>query len=116
MRFFRNCDYITLHVPATNDTRGMINAEAFGLMKDGVVIINCARDVLVDEPALAAALESGKLRKYVTDFATPEIVHLPGVIVSRIWVLPPKRPRKTVRSWPWIRCATISRTATLPMR
>lgn len=68
---YSQCDYITIHVPLLDSTRKMINKEAFDKMKDGVVLLNFARDLLVDEEALINALESGKVKKYVTDFANP---------------------------------------------
>ena len=77
---YANCDYITVHVPLMDATRGMINAEAFTLTKPGAVLINLARDVLVDEPAAMQALEEGRLGKYVTDFPNPTVLGKPGVI------------------------------------
>lgn len=77
---YKECDYITLHVPALEDTKGMINKETISMMKDGVVIINLARDLLVNEDDLAEALESGKVAKYVTDFPTPKVVKMKNVI------------------------------------
>lgn len=74
------CDYISIHVPATDDTAGMINAEAFAQMKDGVVFLNFARDKLVNDADMLAALESGKLRKYVTDFPNDTVIGKDGVI------------------------------------
>ncbi len=65
---YRDCDYITIHVPLMDQTKEMINAEAIEKMKDGVVIINMARDRLVDEAAVLAAVDSGKVRRYVSDF------------------------------------------------
>lgn len=65
---YKECDYITIHVPALDSTKGMINKAAFDMMKKGTVVINCARDVLVDEPAILDAIKSGKVAKYVTDF------------------------------------------------
>ena len=79
---YSQCDYITIHVPLSNDTRGMIGAEAISLMKEGVVVLNFARDGLVDEIAMVAALESGKVRKYVTDFITPAIAKAPNTLVT----------------------------------
>ena len=70
---FRDCDYITLHVPLLESTRGMISRENIGKMKDGVVLLNFSRDLLVDETALVEALENGKVKKYVTDFANPVV-------------------------------------------
>ncbi len=65
---FKNADFITVHVPLTPDTRGMFNAETYAKMKDGAVLINNSRGELVDEDATVAALESGKLERYITDF------------------------------------------------
>ena len=79
---YKECDYITIHVPALESTKGMINAEALGLMKDGVIILNYARDVLVDEVALLEAMDAGKVKKYVTDFATPTVAGKDNVIVT----------------------------------
>ena len=73
-QIFANCDYITIHVPLNADTRNTISAEAIAKMKDGVRIINLARGELVDTKAMAAALESGKVAAYVSDFASDEIL------------------------------------------
>ncbi|MEE0772057.1 MAG: 3-phosphoglycerate dehydrogenase family protein [Anaerovoracaceae bacterium] len=77
---YPRCDYISIHVPATDSTKGMINAEAFAQMKDGVVFLNFARDKLVNDADLLAALEAGKLRKYVTDFPNDTVIGKPGVL------------------------------------
>ena len=74
-------DYLTLHVPATPGTKGMIGAEAIARMKAGAVLLNFARDTLVDETALAEALENGAVRCYVTDFPTPGSTHMKNAIV-----------------------------------
>lgn len=66
---YSQCDYITIHVPLLDSTKQMINKEALDKMKDGVVLLNFARDLLVDEDALIEALDNGKVKKYVTDFA-----------------------------------------------
>ena len=79
---FTQCDYITVHVPLLDSTRKMINREAISKMKDGVVLLNFARDLLVDEEALIEALESGKVKKYVTDFANPTVAGRPGILVT----------------------------------
>lgn len=63
---YTQCDYITIHVPLLDDTKKMINKEAIDQMKEGVVILNFARDMLVDEEAMVAALEAGKVKRYVT--------------------------------------------------
>lgn len=77
---YQECDYITVHVPLLDSTRGMINGQTIGQMKDGVVILNFARDLLVDDDAMAAALETGKVRRYVTDFPNPKSVAMKNVI------------------------------------
>ena len=79
---YKECDYITVHVPALDSTKGMISKEAISLMKDGVIVLNFARDVLVDEVALLEALEAGKVKKYVTDFANPTVAGKKNVIVT----------------------------------
>ena len=74
------CDYITIHVPATDSTKGMMNKEVFDRMKDGTIFLNFSRDKLVNDADLMAAIDSGKIRKYVTDFATDELLHYNNVI------------------------------------
>ena len=78
---YRECNYITVHVPALDSTKGMINKEAFDLMQDGTIIINCARDVLVDESAIGEALKSVRVKKYVTDFPNTTTAGMEGAIV-----------------------------------
>ena len=79
---YSQCDYITIHVPLTDNTRKMIDREAFTKMKDGVVLLNFARDLLVDEEALVEALDSGKVKKYVTDFANATVAGRPNILVT----------------------------------
>ena len=79
---YSDCDYITIHVPLLESTKGMISKEAIGMMKEGVVLLNFARDTLVDEKALVEALKSGKVKKYVTDFANPTVAGVPGTLVT----------------------------------
>lgn len=78
---FAECDYITIHVPALDSTRGMIDKDAIEKMKDGVVVLNFARDVLVKDDDMAAALASGKVKKYVTDFPNPKSANMENAIV-----------------------------------
>ena len=78
---YRACDFITIHVPALDSTKGMINAETLAMMKNGVIIINCARDALVNEKDMLAAIESGKVRKYVSDFPNSTTAGQKGCIV-----------------------------------
>ena len=77
---YANCDVITLHVPLLKDTEKMINAESLAKMKDGVIILNFARDLLVDDDAMAEALASGKVSRYVTDFPNEKTANMPGCI------------------------------------
>ena len=77
---FAKCDYITLHVPATKDTKGFINKAALAAMKNGVRIINLARAELVDSDAMKAAIADGKVASYVVDFPTPELIGTERVI------------------------------------
>ena len=77
---YEKCDIITLHVPLMDSTRKMIDAEAISKMKDGAVLLNFARDALVDDDAVAAALQSGKLHRYVTDFPNDRTANMEGVI------------------------------------
>ena len=83
---FRECDYISVHTPLLDSddpkvaTRGMINEEAISMMKDGVIILNFARDALADDDAMEKALKSGKVRKYVTDFPNAKTAGMEGVI------------------------------------
>lgn len=78
---YRECDFITIHVPLLDSTKGMINAEAIGMMKEHVVVLNFSRDTLVDEAAMVEALNAGKVRKYVVDFPTPATAGVDGCIV-----------------------------------
>ena len=79
---YRDCDYITIHVPLLESTKKMIGREEIAQMKDGVVLLNFARDLLVDEEALCKALEEGKVKKYVTDFANPVVANAPNTLVT----------------------------------
>ena len=77
---YATADYITLHVPATKTTKGMINKETLAKMKDGVRIINLSRADLVNSDDMKEALASGKVAAYVTDFPTPEMIGVPGAV------------------------------------
>ncbi len=77
---FESCDYITMHIPLTDDTRSFINQEALSQMKDGVKILNFSRGELVDSDAIKSALAGGKVSTYVVDFPLPETVNVPGII------------------------------------
>ena len=78
---FSECDYITLHAPSTKETKGLINKESIDMMKDGVRILNFARGDLVNSTDVLAAVKEGKIAKYVTDFASPDIINQENVIV-----------------------------------
>jgi len=77
---YQNCDIISVHTPLLDDTRKMINADALSQMKDGVIVLNFARDLLVDDDAMEAALKSGKVKRYVTDFPNGKTANMEGVI------------------------------------
>ena len=77
---FAECDYITVHVPLLDDTKGMFNKASLSMMKDGVVILNFSRDLLVNEEDMGEALSTGKVAKYVTDFLTKKIANMENVI------------------------------------
>ena len=79
---YKECDFITIHVPLLDSTKGMIDAEAIAKMKDGVVLMNFARDLLVDEEAVLKAITEGRVKKYVTDFANPTTAGKDGVILT----------------------------------
>lgn len=78
---YRECDYITLHVPLLDSTREMINQSSMSRMKDGVVILNFARDLLVNDEDMASAVRSGKVGHYVTDFPNPRVIQMKEAIV-----------------------------------
>ena len=77
---YTDCDFISIHTPLVDDTKKMINEETIAMMKDGVVIMNFARDLLVDDDAMEKALASGKIKKYVTDFPNARTAGMDGVI------------------------------------
>lgn len=77
---YAQCDIISLHTPLLEDTRKMINGEAISKMKDGVILLNFARDLLVDDDAMEAALKTGKVKCYVTDFPNDRTANMEGVI------------------------------------
>lgn len=77
---YQECDYITVHVPLLDSTKGMLNAAAFDMMKDGVRILNFARDGLVNSADMLAALAAGKVATYVVDFPTAEMLGVENVI------------------------------------
>lgn len=79
---FKECDFITVHTPLVDDTKEMINKDTIAMMKDGVVILNFARDLLVCDDDIAEALKSGKVKKYVTDFPNAKTANMEGVIAT----------------------------------
>lgn len=76
----RECDFITVHVPLTDNTKGMFNKETFAIMKDGVSLLNFSRDTLVNDDDMIEALKSGKVHRYITDFPNPKVCGVEGVI------------------------------------
>lgn len=79
---YQECDYITVHVPLLDSTRQMINKDSLGQMKDGVVILNFARDLLVNDDDMAEALASGRVKRYITDFPNAKVMQMPNVIAT----------------------------------
>ena len=77
---YSESDYVTLHLPLNDKTRGMVNKDTIAQMKDGVRILNFARDALVNDTDLLAALESGKIARYVTDFPTDSVINVENVV------------------------------------
>ena len=77
---YEKCDMITIHVPLMDSTKHMINAETMAKMRDGVILLNFARDLLVDDDALEAALASGKVKRYITDFPNDKTAGMAGVV------------------------------------
>lgn len=78
---YQECDYISVHVPLVDSTKQMINQKTIDMMKPGVVILNFARDLLVNDDDMAVALNTGKVHKYVTDFPNPKSANMAGAIV-----------------------------------
>ncbi len=78
---FENCDYFTVHVPATDSSRDLLNKVSFAKMKDGVRILNFAREFVVNEDDIAEALESGKVARYVCDFPGTKTVKMKNTVV-----------------------------------
>lgn len=79
-KLFKHCDYITLHVPLNGETKGLLNEETFSQMKEGVRIINLSRGELVNDDDMIAALASGQVSTYLTDFPNEKLLNVPGVI------------------------------------
>ena len=79
---FKTCDFITVHTPLLDDTKEMINKDTIAMMKDGVVVLNFARDLLVCDDDMAEAIKSGKVKKYVTDFPNAKTANMEGVIAT----------------------------------
>ena len=77
---YAKADYISIHVPLTDATRGMINKNVFAKCKDGVIVINCARDAIVNDDDMKEALSSGKVKRYVTDFPNYKTANMDGVV------------------------------------
>jgi len=77
---YGRADYISIHVPLMDATRGMLNKDAFAKCKDGVIVVNCARDAIVNDDDMKVALESGKVRRYVTDFPNYKTANMNGVV------------------------------------
>lgn len=77
---YKRADYISVHVPLLDATKGMLNKDAFAKMKPGVIIVNCARDAIVNDDDLEVAIKEGKVRRYVTDFPNHKTANMEGVV------------------------------------
>lgn len=107
---FKNCDYITLHMPLTSETTGMINVESIQMMKPHVRIINLARSELVVDDDIITALESGKVASYITDFPNNKVVLAKNVVAIPTWAHLPRKVRKTALLWRWSSSRTTWKT------
>lgn len=76
----KDVDFLTVHIPLTDSTKGLVNKDLIAKMKDGATILNLSRDGIIDEEALKKALEEGKIKKYITDFANPNVVKMPNTL------------------------------------
>ena len=76
----KDVDFLTVHIPLTDSTKGLVNKDLIAKMKDGATILNLSRDGIIDEEALEKALEEGKIKKYITDFANPNVVKMPNTL------------------------------------
>ena len=108
----KQADFVTLHVPLLPVTRNLIDAKRLAAMKPGAVLLNFARDGIVDDDAVLAALDAQRLKRYVTDFPSAA-ARQPARASSRCRTSArrPRRPRRTARSWWSTRCASTSSTA-----
>lgn len=95
----RGCDYLTVHVPSKADTIGMISTEQINLLAPDAVLINYARETIIDEDAVDAALREGKLSWFSCDFATPKTVKMPNTFITTHSAPAPARPRPTAPTW-----------------
>lgn len=93
------CDYVSIHVPSLPATKGMINKDLIANMKDGAIVLNYARPDLVVEEDIIAALESGKLRKYMTDLADENLINKPGIVSTPHLAHPPRKQKTTAHPW-----------------
>ena len=98
-QLFAHCDYITVHVPLTDQTKEMFNEEAFNIMKPGVHILNFSRGELVNEKDMEAALESGKVGKYITDFPNENVMNMKNVVCIPHLGASTMNQKKIVPSW-----------------
>ena len=108
-----NCDYLTIHVPLTADTKDMVDADMIAKMKDGVRILNFSRDGLVNSTAVLEAVKSGKVAKYVTDFATDDIIGEENIFVFHISVHQLPKVKITAQLWLAMSLKSTSKTVTL---
>ena len=112
---YKECDYITIHVPLLDSTRKMIDANAIAMMKPTAIVLNFARDLLVDEEAMVDALAAGKIKKYVSDFPNTTTVGAKGCIVTHILEHLQQSLKTTAQLWLSVRFVTTWRMVILPI-
>lgn len=112
---YKECDYITIHVPLLDSTRKMIDANAIAMMKPTAIVLNFARDLLVDEEAMVDALAAGKIKKYVSDFPNTTTVGAKGCIVTPHLEHLQQSLKTTAQLWLSVRFVTTWRMVILPI-
>lgn len=112
---YKECDYITIHVPLLDSTRKMIDANAIAMMKPTAIVLNFARDLLVDEEAMVDALAAGKIKKYVSDFPNTTTVGARDVLSLHILEHLQQSLKTTAQLWLSVRFVTTWRMVILPI-
>jgi phosphoglycerate dehydrogenase-like enzyme len=109
-------EFLTVHVPLIDATRGLIGAAQIARMPKGALVLNFAREGIVDEAAAVASIDAGHLAGYVSDFPVNQTKNHPKCVTFPIWAHRRRKPRRTARSWSPTRFAPSSKTATSTIR